>query len=403
MMMEKKGEDTHGLGNTHLRCMRWFHWQEGKNRATHPVILIALFSILFIFINGNAVVLGEDVKYLEKEKTYISQEQETLINPLAFCITDDELFIIPDYGAGNIKLYEKNGNFLQLINTIGGKGYKADEFSKPAFCFYNNTENKFGVIDYGIRKIFIYDRIDRIYFKRIKEISCWRPGYDIKLGGKKLFISGYISDSNETPYDFYYIDIENDQRTFLLPSYTKYGLNSFHEYEKKYRGNLDIPAIGVKGWFDINKDDAYFIWEGDLKVIKLNVISGEINPKSFGMKPPHYIKPYASENLLSYRGPKYLDLTRVERTKMSYVRNIFISSKYLLVIYEGPFKQDNGANFRLQFYTFDGDFIKEVPIPGAPDHKMWFDKGGNILYSLCGSNASGVRKDYFILKYQIVE
>ena len=359
-----------------------------------------LLLISVIALNVIAVV-GGNVKLIERIE--ISLENRPLINPLDFCVTDDELFLLPDFEAGNIKVYEISGNLLKLVTTIGRKGYGPDELSKPTFCFYNKEESRFGVIDYGIRKIFIYDRMARIDFKRIKEISCWRAGYDIKLEGNKLFISGYMPDSNENPYDFYYIDLENDQTTPLLPSYLKYGLNSPHDYEIKYRGKLDIPAIGIKGWFDIHRDDAYFMWEGNLKVIKLNVVSGEIHPKSFGMKPPHYIKPYASENLLRFRGPQHLNLAGVERKKMSYVRNIFVSSKYVLVIYEGPIKQDSGANFWLQFYTLDGDNIKEVPIPGAPDHKMWFDKDRDIIYSLCGNKTNTSGEEYFILKYKIVE
>ncbi len=81
---------------------------------------------------------------------------------------------------------------------------------------------------------------------------------------------------------------------------------------------------------------------------------------------------------------------------MSFVRNIFTNPKYVLVIYEGP----NPKNFRLQFYTLEGTFKGEVPIPGQPNWKMWYDKNGNFLYSLSNNSDKGV---YFILKYKILE
>ena len=67
---------------------------------------------------------------------------------------------------------------------------------------------------------------------------------------------------------------------------------------------------------------------------------------------------------------------------MSYVRNIFASPGYVFVIYEGPDKQNKKSNFRLQFYTPDGDYIIEVPVTDKPGFKMWFDKDKSILYSL---------------------
>ncbi|MFC2140818.1 hypothetical protein ACFLQP_00795 [Acidobacteriota bacterium] len=364
-----------------------------------------LLLISVIALNVIAVV-GGNVKLIERIE--ISLENRPLINPLDFCVTDDELFLLPDFEAGNIKVYEISGNLLKLVTTIGRKGYGPDELSKPTFCFYNEAESKFVVMDYGIRKIFIYDRIDRINFKRIKEISCWRPGYDIKLEGNNLFISGYMPDSNGTPYDLYYVDLTKDekdpnQKTFLLPSYTKYGLNSFRQYEKEYRSKLDFIAMGILGWFDIYKDIAYFIWEGNLKIIKINFLTGKIDTKHFGTQPPHYVKPYASEKLLESYDKQDFNITRKEKSKMSYVRNIFVNSKYVLVIYEGPIKQDSGANFWLQFYTLDGGFIKEVPIPGALDRKMWFDKGRDILFSLCENKENASGKGYFISKYIIVE
>jgi hypothetical protein len=188
-----------------------------------------------------------------------------------------------------------------------------------------------------------------------------------------------------------------------LPSYLKYGLKSSSDYKKQFREKPDIPAIGVMGLFDIYRDNVYFVWEGNLKVIKINIASGYIEPKPFGMQPPYYIKPHASEKLLEARSKRDKNVIVNERARMSYVRNIFVSSKYILVIYEGPINQGNASNFRIQFYTFDGDFIKDAPIQGQPGHSMWFGKDENILYSLSSKSSSEDDRNYLILKYQIYE
>ena len=286
---------------------------------------------------------------------------------------------------------------LELVRTIGRKGYGSEELSKPTFCFYDKEGQRLVVLDHGIRKIFIYDRIGRTDFNRVKEFSCWRAADEIQLIGNRLFISGYADGPNQESYEFYYIDITNDQTTFLLPSSRKFGLNSTPGREVQAMENRDIPAIGARGWFDIHRDDAYYTWEGNLKIFKLNIVSGDITPEPFGTQSPHYIKPYPSLELLEARSKRDMNLVRKEKARMSYVRNIFTTSKYVLAIYEGPTE----SNFRMQFYSLDGDFIKEVPIPAQPDRRMWFDKD-KFLYSLTGPPSSK-GAEYSLLKYEITD
>lgn len=357
--------------------------------------------LAFVLIAGTNGMFSGNIKLIER--VGISQEPEPLLKTKAFCLTDDGIFIIPDYQAGNVKVYEKNGGVLECVNTIGRKGYGPGEFSKPSSCFYNKTENKFAVIDIGTRKIFIYYRTGRIDFERIGEVYCKKLGDDIQLIDNRLFISGHFPDPDGRPYDFYYIDLTNDQKTFLLPAYFKYSLNSFPEYEKQYREKKHIQSIGINGWFDIYRDDAYFVWEGSLEIIKLNIASGEIAPNPFGMQTPHYVKPYASPGLVESRRKRDLKIYESERMKMSYVRNIFVNSRYVMVIYEGPFNRGNASNFRIQFYTLDGDFIRELPIQAQPGSIMYFDKNRNILYSLIGKSPNKGDRTYYFNIYEIYE
>lgn len=364
---------------------------KGK-RKSH--ILLPLTFIFLIFWTLNPI-WGQDVKLKDTIKFLAATELP--INVIAFCVTEDELFIIPDYKAGNIKIYERTGECLELVNTIGRKGYGPEELSRPAYCYYDNNESKFVVLDFGIRKIFIYDRIGRIHLKRVKEVSCWRAGYDIQLKGYRIFISGHKQDKNENPYDFYYIDLRNDETTFLLPSYFKNGHKDFEEYLKKPQS----PAIGIKCWFDIHKDDAYFVWEGNLKIIKLNIESGEIDANTFKMKlPSHYVKPYSTKNLEESLRTKNMENYKREKAKMSYVRDVFVNSNYVLLIYEGPLKQDELPNFRILFYSLDGNLKNEVVIKGKLNGRMWFDKENEILYSL-PSKSHTSREQYVISKYEI--
>lgn len=344
-------------------------------------------------------IWGQNVKFVEK----IEFSQSPLPNVRDFCVTDDELVIVPDYQAGNVKIYEKNGKVLELVNTIGRKGYGPDELSKPSSCFYNKNESKFGIMDLGIRKIFIYDRIGRINFKRVKEVTCWRGAYDIQLKENRLLISGYNQGQDEKPYDFYYIDLTNDQTTLLLPSYYKYGLKSQEDYESQYRDKFDIRAIGIKAKFDILKDDVYFVWEGNLKIIKIDIPSGDINQDTFVEKKYNYKKPYVTNEMRKAYPKRDIDFLKNKRKEMSYVRDIFTSSKFVLVIFEGPIpteeKESRKTKFWLQFYL-DGNLKKVIPIKAQSGSKMWLDKDSDILFFLSSKSSEG-SEYYFILKYEI--
>jgi hypothetical protein len=359
---------------------------------------------LFIFSGINALLHGRDIKFIEKIELSPSPQP----NVWDFCVTDDHLIIVPDFEAGNIKIYEKNGNSYQLVKKIGRKGYESkDGLSGPSFCFFNKEESKFGVTDFGIRKIFIYDRIGRVDFKRVKEIACWRGAYDIQLKGDKLLISGYTENSDGQSYDFYYYDLLTDQTKFLLPSYYKYSQKSYLDYEVNYRKKPNIPAIGIMAWFDTDKDNdnIYFVWEGNLKIMKFNSESGEIvqNPDTFGEQTSNYVKPNPREELFEARRKRDHKKIRNERGKWAYVRNIFTSSKYVFVLYEGSIKQYRSTNFWLQFYKHDGEYIEEIPIKAPPGSKseMWMQEEEHVLYFL-SSESREDREYYFVSKYKIL-
>jgi hypothetical protein len=355
---------------------------------------IFLFIIVLIF-NPKSII-GVGIKLSGKIKL-IFQDVDFLQKPRDFCVTGDNLFLIPDYNAGNIKIYESNG---KLINVLGRKGVGPNEFVKPTFCFFD--EGKFGVMDWGIRKIFIYDRIGQTKdFKRVKEISCFSLGTGIHLRNDKLFVSGYRPNEKSKPFDLYYIDLANNQINLLLPSYKKYGLKSFDEYETKYRRQPDIGVIGIGGWFDLHEDDVYFAWEGDLRIIKQNIRTGEVS--YFGRKSANYVKPYATKKLINSISTRDFKTTQQEKAKMSFVRSIFTSKKHVLLVYEGPVKNDKNPGFMIQFYMFNGDFVEEIPIPGEPDRKMYFLKNKNILYSLTSELDEDLNEIHYMLKFDVYE
>lgn len=354
---------------------------------------LILWAVLF----STSALFGVKVELIGEIK--IPTEPEPIKKTFSFCVTEDELFIIPDYEAGNIKIYEKMGASLELVNTIGQKGFGEDNLGEPAYCFYDKDEQKFGFIDYGRRKIFLYDRIGRIKFKRSYEAFCLRLGNDIHLIKDKLLISGYREGDDGKPYDLYSINISHGINTFLLRTYQKYGLKPVDENT----AILLKKSIGMNGWFDVQGNDVYYLWEGDLRIIKLNIESNEwvaFTPKV----ECNYVKPKVSMDILDYRLKRDFKAAKQERDKMYLAKGIFTSNKYVIVVYQLPINQTKiDANLWLQFYTLDGGFLSESPLSakeGAPTSRMWFDKNKEILYSL-SSQSDGNGENYFVLTYKI--
>ncbi len=372
--------------------------EQTTKRVTVPLLLVVL---MLLGINPLYGANTPDIKFIEKIE--FSPGTELPLVPRDFCVTEDGLFIIPDQQTGNVKIYEIEGKFLKLIKIVGRKGFGRDALVAPVSCFYSKEESKLGIYAQGAKTIFIYVRIGRVEFKRVKEVFCPRGGTDFDLIGSRLLVAGYNSDRNKRHYHLYSVDLETDKVINLLPSYVKYGFGSHREFEVEYIKRDNIGTIGINGWFDIDQqaNNVYFVWEGALRIIKININSQEMN--SFGEKTEegksYYIKPYVSKRLLDAYDKGDPKTIRKEWAKMSYIRDIFTNSKYVLVIYEGPVKPGGESNFWLQLYTLEGTFKRELSIPGQPSHMMFFDKYRN-LYSLSNKSEKG---EYFILKYEIIE
>lgn len=377
--------------------IKYYRFKKTKiKKLIRPAGKLVLLLITLILSTKAAAGAGYAVEL--QNKIRISETKSLLARAFSFCITEDELFIFPDSAVGDVKIYRKSGKCLELMKILGKKGFGPGEFVEPVHCCYDRNEKKFAVMDFGQRKIFIYDRIGKTGFKRVNEVFCLSLCYDIRLNKGKLFVSGYKADKASRPFDLYYEDLTNNETSFLLPSYQKYGLESFHDYEIKYRRRPDLKAIGINGRFDIQGNNIYFAWEGDLKIIELNLKTKKM--RFFGEKTPGYIKPSASKKRVDfYRNGDFKSLRR-EWAGMSFVRNVFANPEYVLLVYEGPLGENRESNFRAQFYNIKGEFREEIPIPGQPDNRMYLDTDKEILYSL-SSETDGEKEEYFILEYKI--
>lgn len=370
-------------------------------RRTLATLAILIFSLCFFHLNPNEVY-GFEVKFIKGIE--FEGGSESQINFRSFCVAEDGLFLIPDYQAGTIKTFDQDEmvSKLKFAKKFGIKGFGKDEFNRPAYCYYDNYSSKFIVADIGkgSKKVFVYDRIGETDFKRVYKI----PGvdcYDMRLGGdgKQLIVSESVIGNDNKHYELYSINLENpEQKDFLLQSYQKYHLANDKVFQIEYFEKRTMPAIGIRAFIDVYGDDVYYIWEGKLKIIKINLKTKE--KFVFGHPTPSYIEPFASKELVKARRNREYNKTSAERRKMSFVRDIFATSQFIFVVYDGP----GQGNFRMQAYTPEGKFLADVKIPNNhPYREMWFDKQSHTLYSLSRTGINNNKPQILIYKLKVNE
>lgn len=377
-------------------------------REEKKVRVLCLIVVLFLI--GTSIANAVNIKFIKKLEITSRAEESRVQIPRSFCITNDGLFILCDYSDGNLKIYEQNGESLRWIKNVGQKGMGETDFLKPAFCFFDSEKQMLGVLDYGKYRIFLLERTGRLNFKIINQVFVPRLGSSIKMNENNIIIAGTTIDSRNNSYELYSIDLKKKNSenifstTYLIPAYKKYGLRNSDDFNDDYIERSDLGTIGINGFFDIHGKDIYYVWEGDLRILKFNTETEALSV--FGIKHRNYVKPYISTYSASARHNGDVQMIRTERSTMSYVRNVFVTSKCVLVIIEGPNKMRKDmieSNFWMQAYNFDGSLINETLIPLNPGLRMFFDNTSGKLYSLINMDNDPSKREYSILVYKIME
>ncbi len=381
--------------------------------------LVLLFFLMPNGMQGVELKLVDTIRFTKGTHVFpLDRETKAPVydHPLAprdFCIIDGTYFVFPEPFSGKVKIAmrDKHGH-LRKRATFGTEGLGTEPFKRPTYCFYHPGVKKVGILDYVMRKVLLYDykgegrqkkgegdkhgkkreknRLLRAGdFEFAKEVPCKMLGYDIDFadtGSPRLVVSGDILNEEEgKPYSLFSINLENNSTDYLLPAWKKYNLEKNDDFGKLYRDEQILPAIGTRAFFDIRNESIFFVWEGALKIIRLNMDTGRIEDE-FGEVSSFYIAPQG-KTLAGYRKRRQLDEWRKAKKNMSYLKNIFVSSCYehvYLVYSVPPDTGDEISGLRLQVYdSKDGKFhfLDEFEIPGAGP-QMFFDKKTNELYAL---------------------
>jgi hypothetical protein len=294
--------------------------------------------------------------------------------PAGFAVTEDGLYLVPDYKDGDLKVFNTQG---MLVKRVGRKGPGPNEFISPARCDY--LDRRFVVLDFGKRKYMLFTRDKESVVKETKVLPSVYMGNDVALmKGEKLLLAGWKPDKDGKGWECFSFDFKTEQYDHFLPTELKYGFKSVTAYKN---ARADIEPIGTSAYCDWWGDYAYFVWIGNLKVFKINMKTRRV--ETFGNKTTNYRQPAATAKLKKAYNTRNIEEWGKQINTFSLITGLITNKNYLLLMYEKPLsKGDNTQARMLQFYTLDGNFINEVLIPDGDKGAFYLNKDDDILYQL---------------------
>ena len=355
---------------------------------------LVLFFFLFFILNYS--IWSYDVKLID---SYELLQKDIILQGVShIVVTEDEIVIVSDGRAGDLKFYDNRGN---LIKTFGRRGYGPDEFINPKVFDY--VDSKLIINDWGRQKVYIYERTGPADFQKSREMFGFFV--DIKMMKSRLLISGSKVNPNGIWFNLFIQDPEGKDIKFLLTEEDMLGQPPSRRPDIASNKMKELLQVGGRFYCDFLGNYVYSIWQGDLSIIKTNVKSLEIS--RFGVKTDNYTTPKATESLAKTRREQNLKNYYKELEKMSMVRKIFVTGKFVGVIYMNYDEELSMWKPFLQLYSHEGKLLIERLLLGAfYIHYLmgfYYDKNKNILYALSQTMDDEFDTFYKIYKYKISE
>ncbi len=354
-----------------------------------------LLSIMILFCCQTPVTAG--LKIENKGKVMLSDDV-LLANTSSYCITEDNKIIVTDSKINDVKIYNIDGHWLK---SFGRRGFGPNEFGLIVSCDY--SARRLVISDAVQKKIFVYDRKGEMDFERTKDIRLPSIGTCIQLYDNTVYLANESVSPEGKFFGFSAVQLNNDKQIiYILPAFVKYGLKSDDEYKKEFLEKREFALIGAVARFDIADNFAYYFWEGDLRILKIDLKTKTYI--SFGEKTANYSKPKVTQKMIDIFSSGDMKRYSMEKSKMSYVRGIFVASKYAIVIYSAEKKNDDeDTPYIAQFYTLKGQFVEEHRLPGKCSSQFCFDKKSNMLYTTIYTEDENLDSRIAVQKFKIYE
>jgi hypothetical protein len=355
-----------------------------------------LFILCFL---ATGLYAASSIEIHPAGKIVLSQTKTILGAVEGFAKTEDDVFVVPDYKEGNIKLFDDHG---ELIKVLGRKGPGPLDFGSPRNCDY--CAPLLAISDFGRQRIFVYRKVGHTNFEKVSDFPL--PVLDKiypKLMEDQILIPGYVAVSDKKQYGLYTIDLSRGQLRYILPIETKYGFSSLNEFESK-KGSL--LSLGSTAYCDVFGGSILFVWEGNLRIIKIDKATNAF--VTFGKKPANYIKPKVTRALEEAFQTLSAKDVETEYSKMSFINGLFADKDFVGVIYQNFDEKTSLWKMYVQFYSPRGELLKEIDLPEAETYisfranTSYYDRAKRALYFLSITYDQKTTLDqYKIMKYKI--
>ena len=341
---------------------------------------------------------------LKERKSLIFDDTHLLQMARDFCLSPDGThLIVPDIKAGDIKIFSCASG--RLVKVEGRRGAGPNELLMPYKC--TADERYFALIDIGLHRYFQYEFVKPVGLKRVDEGMPVELVIDCCLDNGGIVLAAYKLLDNDRRYDAYRVNLADKTIKYLLPSEVKYGFSSVKEYLAAYHGK-DIVPIGIQAYCDGFQGNLYYVWEGNLRIIRVNIRTGEIT--TFGEKTQNYIKPKVSNSLLNAYEERDKKKYREEKRKLTLIDDINVSGSYIILSYLKPDPAIDRQKRMFQFYGHDQKLIAEIKAPqeiAFGDEDEWVgmttDRKNNRLICLRKFLDKQDEDRYEFLVYDIVK
>jgi hypothetical protein len=254
----------------------------------------------------------------------------------------------------------------------------------------------------GRRQFTLYQRGKKAFLKEIKHLRSIYMGNDVAMmTNDKALIAGHTPGKDGTNWKCYTYDFNTGQYNYLVTEAAKFGFSSDKEYQKARK---KISEIGSSSFCDWWGDYAYFVWKGNLRIMKINMKTKEL--VTFGKKTENYSQPLATDRFKKAKQERNLRVVGEEMGKCSYIMGLYTNKNYLLLAYNRPRIKGEEVNSRmLQFYTLDGTFLDEKKMTQGTGCLFYLskDKNDDVLYMIRPSDNFEEDETRLINRFKIVK
>lgn len=306
-------------------------------------------------------------------------------------MTEDEWIIATDPLDSNIKLFDSSGRF---IKSWGRKGQGPGEFQNIGVPDYRNPF--LTIPDPGRGGVHIFERKNKEDFERIAQpanIPVTSPLRRVMNYQGQMIVDEVARDKNEEAYHLYLKNLTSPQSSLVMPWAIRYGMKPGSDYMQKHLAHAAQLGLGMS-YFDLVGDDVFYVWEGELRIIRINLKSRTWS--FFGKETANFVRP----RLIGARSRRPAD------DKFSRIWGIFADKEKVLLFYANPNPDFKRLKVFFQVYDLDGTFLGELPFADSAEmvdviRYAYHRESGSILVPETVIDETGTKIRYYIKKYQI--